>query len=118
MTTEQMHPTVAERIEEAQRTGATILDLSELGLTALPDAIGRLSSLQGLYLDDNQLSELPDAIGQLSSLQSLDLNDNQLNELPDTIGQLSSLQSLYLRYTLIANLYRNWRGLIERHRCA
>ena len=40
----------AKRIKEARATGATELDLSELGLTELPAAIGQLSQLQELDL--------------------------------------------------------------------
>jgi Leucine-rich repeat (LRR) protein len=68
------HPSrgaVARLIKEARATGATELVLSNLGLTALPAAIGQLSQLQSLDLRANLLSALPEAIGQLSQLQSL-----------------------------------------------
>ena len=65
-------------------------------LAALPPEIGRLSSLQTLYLNGNQLTALPPEIGRLSSLQTLYLYANQLTALPPEIGRLSSLQTLYL----------------------
>jgi len=61
------------RIEEARKSGATLLDLSSLKLSTLPEAIGRLPQLQELNLSSNQLSTLPGAIGRLSQLQMLDL---------------------------------------------
>jgi Leucine-rich repeat (LRR) protein len=67
----------------------TALDLSEAGLTYLPQEIGQLSQLQWLYLNQNQLTALPAEIGQLSQLQYLYLNQNQLTALPAEIGQLS-----------------------------
>jgi Leucine-rich repeat (LRR) protein len=51
------------RIAEALKTEATQLGLRGLGLSALPDAIGKLTALQLLYLRDNQLSALPERSG-------------------------------------------------------
>ena len=60
-----------ERIEEAARTGATELGLSDLGLTTLPDSLAQLQSLQTLNVGNNQLTALPDSLAQLQSLQTL-----------------------------------------------
>ena len=49
---ERSPETIAEeRIEAARKSGARKLDLSELGLTALPEAIGNLTALEDLDLD-------------------------------------------------------------------
>jgi Leucine-rich repeat (LRR) protein len=58
------------------------LDLSQLGLCALPPEIGQLSNLVGLVLSRNQLSTLPPEIGLLSALAGLYLSGNQLSTLP------------------------------------
>ncbi len=84
------------RIRSAAETGAAELDLSLLGLTALPPEIGRLASLQSLDLSGNQITALPPEIGGLTSLQSLDLWHNYLTALPPEIGGLTRLQSLNL----------------------
>ena len=84
------------RIHEAESTGAKRLDLSRMGLAALPEAIGQLSQLRELHADMNQLTALPEAIGQLSQLQNLDLFGNQLTALPKGFGQLTQLQYLVL----------------------
>ena len=47
------------RITKARARGHTELDLSGLGLSVLPEAIGQLSQLQGLYLHDNSALGLP-----------------------------------------------------------
>ena len=88
--------TALARIRHAAETGATILDLSRLGLTALPPEIGRLTRLQELYLVGNHLTALPPEIGGLASLQTLILWKNQLTALPPEIGGLASLQTLDL----------------------
>ncbi|NEQ53654.1 MAG: hypothetical protein F6K11_26560 [Leptolyngbya sp. SIO3F4] len=50
---------VQRRIQTALDTQATELDLSQLGLQALPSEIGQLTNLQWLGLYDNQLTSLP-----------------------------------------------------------
>jgi internalin A len=84
------------RIAEALETGAAKLNLADLSLDALPEAIGKLTALQSLNLGNNQLSALPEAIGKLTALQSLNLWGNQLSALPEAIGKLTALQELYL----------------------
>jgi len=84
-----------ERIEAARKSKATELDLSELGLTELPDSIGQLVQLRGLNVLENRLTALPEyIIGQLGQLQSLNVSNNQLPALPESIGQLTQLRKL------------------------
>jgi hypothetical protein len=58
------------RIATALTEHATILDLSGLDLTALPEALGELAQLQQLDLSHNQLTALPEALGKLTSCNS------------------------------------------------
>jgi hypothetical protein len=85
-----------QRIEEAEESGATELDLSVLGLTTLPPEIGNLSSLRTLSINSNQLTDLPPEIGRLNRLEQLYLFNNHLISLPPEIGSLSHLEMLYL----------------------
>jgi small GTP-binding protein len=88
---------LAERkIEEARRSGATMLDLYGMKLTALPNALGQLAQLQTLDIGNNRLTALPESLGQLKQLQSLNLSDDQLTALPESLGQFTQLQSLNL----------------------
>ena len=82
------------RIEQAQSSGQSWLNLSALGLYEVPPEIGQLSNLQTLHLGTNQLTTLPPEIGQLSNLTELDVSHNQLTALPPEIGQLSNLVRL------------------------
>jgi hypothetical protein len=88
--------TARERIAEAAATGASRLDLSDLGLTRLPTEIGQLTALQQLHLGNNWLTTLPPEIGQLTALRQLYLGNNELTTLPPEIGQLAALQELDL----------------------
>ena len=96
LTREEGYRVAEQRILKAKKDGSRGLDLSGLKLRELPEGIGNLSSLQQLYLHDNQLTVLPETLGNLSSLQQLYLHDNQLTVLPETLGNLSSLQQLHL----------------------
>ncbi|CAI7752007.1 unnamed protein product, partial [Closterium sp. NIES-54] len=49
----------------------------------IPEAIGRLTSLQRLVLPTNRIERLPASIGLLSSLKALQLENNRLTELPN-----------------------------------
>ena len=69
-----------ELLDEAERRLEG--QLSNLKLSTLPEAIGRLCQLRRLDLSGNQLSTLPKAIGRLSQLQGLYLSANQLCVLP------------------------------------
>ena len=85
-----------KQIEETRLSGAVGLDLSKLGLTALPESLGQLTQLQVLALDSNQLTALPECLGQLTQLRTLYLDRNRLAALPPEIRQLTRLERLYL----------------------
>ncbi len=85
-----------KKIAEALRKGATELDLSNMGLVEIPEAIANLTQLQELNLSRNQIREIPEAIANLTQLQQLDLSSNQLTALPEAIANLTQLQELYL----------------------
>lgn len=91
-------------IRQAAREGQVELDLSNKGISELPDEIGQLANLQTLYLMHNQLTTLPESIGQLVNLQTLDLGYNQLTSLPETVGQLANLQVLDLNDNELTSL--------------
>ncbi len=87
----------AQRIRTCYVQGSPELNLNNLGLTSLPaGAIGRLTHLRGLYLDQNQLSTLPEEIGQLTNLRDLILTRNQLSTLPAAMSRLRHLSFLRL----------------------
>ncbi|KAI9129568.1 leucine-rich repeat domain-containing protein [Acaryochloris sp. CCMEE 5410] len=92
------------RIQVAQETQASELDLSGLSLTQVPIAIMQLTKLQSLNLSGNKMSSLPPEILWLTKLQSLNLSSNQLSSLPPGIGQLTKLQTLDLRGNKLSSL--------------
>ncbi|MEH1954768.1 COR domain-containing protein [Nostoc sp.] len=96
MARDKAYQEAEQRIEKARQEGAIKLDLSNIKLTELPEAIASLTGLQQLYLSYNQLTELPEAIASLTGLQLLNLRNNQLTELPEAIASLTGLQLLYL----------------------
>jgi Leucine-rich repeat (LRR) protein len=54
-------------------------------LHSIPDTIGNLTALKGLWLVMNPLPSLPESIGNLTSLEFLCLDESFLSPLPETL---------------------------------
>ncbi|MEZ2230843.1 leucine-rich repeat protein [Microcoleus sp.] len=93
-----------QRIKQARREGARELDLSDMKLTKLPEALASLTQLQVLYVRNNQLRELPEALASLTQLQRFDLSSNQLRELPEALASLTQLQVIDLSSNQLTEL--------------
>lgn len=84
-------------VRDATTHKVTSINLPNFELKGtIPSEIGALSSLQELFLSDNQLTSIPAELGTLSSLRELHLDHNPLASIPTELGALSSLQRLYL----------------------
>jgi Leucine-rich repeat (LRR) protein len=99
-------------------TSQNLLDLSNQGLTKIPENIFKqtnleelnvsynnltgavqgeirfLQKLKVLNLSNNQMTGVPAEIGQLANLEVLDLSNNQLTGLPNELGNLKKLKTL------------------------
>lgn len=104
------------RIQEALKNRETVLDLSGLGLTEVPESVAKVSQLQALYLDDNQLTTLPESVVRLSRLQVLGLSNNRLTTLSKSIARLSQLRELHLDTNRLAVLPEALRKLTRLER--
>jgi internalin A len=84
------------RIEEAWQSRSISLDLSKLGLDALPTALAELAELQSLDLSDNRINVIPDSLATLTNLDTLDIPRNQISVIPDSLASLEKLRFLTL----------------------
>lgn len=79
------------------RTELESLDLSNNNLTgSLQAEIRHLQSLKVLDMSGNKFTGVPAEVGQLKELEILDLSNNVLTGLPYELGNLSSLKTLDL----------------------
>eukprot|EP00038_Savillea_parva_P010661 m.191821 g.191821 ORF g.191821 m.191821 type:complete len:410 (+) comp18465_c0_seq1:246-1475(+) len=93
------------RITDADTGHSAFLDLAQLRLTAVPPAALHLASLQGLFLEGNQIESLPDLVFTgLPSLTYLDVRNNRIGELPPSVGTHRKLQTLLLEGNALESL--------------
>ena len=84
------------RICEALENDSDNLDLSQLGLSSLPESIGELKKLKHFNADYNKIKTLPHSISKLTGLVTLQLYEKSNRNLPDSIGELTNLTILFL----------------------
>jgi Leucine-rich repeat (LRR) protein len=88
------------------------LDLSNLCLNSLPDAIFQIEDLYSLDIGNNdwsgrnknKISGISPLIANLKKLQILTFNDNQISTLPDKIGELTELKELRGQHNHLTSL--------------
>lgn len=89
-----------------------ILDLSHIGLTAVPQKISTLTKLESLNLSNNKIAQKFNYLSTLIGLKELNLSGNQLTKIPTEITTLTNLQSLDLSNNAIpANLTNSLAAL-------
>lgn len=73
-----------------------ILRLSGLSLTQIPEWIGRLTALQELDLNNNQLQALPLELMQIKNLGRINLEQNQFSAIPVCLTRMPWINHLAL----------------------
>ena len=89
-----------EQIEEARQTGTNMLNLSQLGLTAVPESIANM--FQILDLSRNQPTTVPESLSQLTQLQEGIASDFQRGFLALERESQSKVDDPQLRRTVMA----------------
>ncbi|XP_022732095.1 LRR repeats and ubiquitin-like domain-containing protein At2g30105 isoform X3 [Durio zibethinus] len=82
----------------------TVLSINQNHLTALPSALGFLTSLRQLHVANNKLTTLPNEIGILAQLEVLKANNNRITTIPACIGECNSLSEVDLSANLLSEL--------------
>jgi Leucine-rich repeat (LRR) protein len=80
---------ILRRLEiKIERRKIMNLDLSDKGLSTLPESIENLKILKELHLSNNDLSTLPQSITRLTSLEVLHLSNNDMKTFPESLKKL------------------------------
>jgi hypothetical protein len=90
------------RIEDAERSGASKLDISGIRFKTIPESLSRLSNLQSLDLSGNRIAAIPESLSHLTNLQSLNLQNNQIAAIPESLSRLTNSKTLGLQNNQIA----------------
>ena len=99
--TDPVRPTEEDDVV-GQRT--RVLNLSRLGLTAVPQSLRELRNLESLIIANNKIRVLPSWIGELKAIKRIDLDSNLLRQLPEEIGAWHGLRLLFLSNNLLESL--------------
>jgi Leucine-rich repeat (LRR) protein len=70
----------------------TALMIIDADVGTIPDCIGDLSKLRGIYLMNNNITEIPDALFKLSNLTSIFFEENNISKLPNKFDKLTQLK--------------------------
>jgi hypothetical protein len=92
-----------------------VLDVSNNKLSGtIPGSLGRLRSLEQLYLESNRIETLPEELFQLANLTCLYLDSNALTgALSESLGNLKALKSLYINSNRLTSLPASLGDLVE-----
>jgi internalin A len=82
----------------------TVLNLNDLGLTAIPVEISRLKNLVRLNVNTNKIEHLPKELFLLSNLEIFTAHWNEIKEIPSDIYLLSRLKTLDVSFTRISEV--------------
>ncbi|GMH43494.1 hypothetical protein BSKO_11416 [Bryopsis sp. KO-2023] len=94
------------------------LDLSNCGLTKIPEEVFELEDLRDLSLTGNSITHLPEGIGNLKSLERFVIAGNLLQELPKSLGNLKALEGFWCHGNLIKNLPESFGELSALKKCS
>ncbi|MDA3893981.1 MAG: leucine-rich repeat domain-containing protein [Salinivirgaceae bacterium] len=97
---------VLQFIQRSRHKNANEIDLSNKGITELPEELGDLTTLKTLNLSYNNISILPASIIKLVNLKSLFLTRNKISKLPIGISNLDKLELLDVSYNPLLKIPR------------
>lgn len=78
-------------------TNLTTLQIQQSGFVSIPDEIGNLKNIKSLSWPNNKFKAIPKGIGDMTGLTTLSLYNNELEgSIPEEIGKLTNLGTLQL----------------------
>jgi tetratricopeptide (TPR) repeat protein len=86
-------------------------DLSNYGLSEIPETIRQCSDLKFLFLNNNAIREMNASQLRADRLEYLDLAFNELGTAPDSLMLFTKLAKLNLRNNRISSLEAPWAGM-------
>lgn len=94
-------------------TKIKVLDLSNFGLTAVPQRLSTYNGMVSLNLSNNSITQNFSAISGKTSIEELNLSGNQLTQIPAVVNTLTNLKTLNLAHNQLSNVLNNTSNLIQ-----
>ncbi|WP_339273073.1 leucine-rich repeat domain-containing protein [Paenibacillus sp. FSL W8-0426] len=88
------HEELDRLLDDAIRNQTDRLEISSMGIQAIPDRIRELKALKSLEIVERDLFTLPKALFELASLEELSIMTGDLESLPANIRRLKKLKHL------------------------
>ncbi|MBI5019569.1 leucine-rich repeat domain-containing protein [Candidatus Gottesmanbacteria bacterium] len=91
------------RLSEEANVEQILIDSGDF-VTDLPESIGNLTTVNGLYIFHNPIRTIPGSIGNLSALEHINIQNTHLVTLPDTLARNTNLLDISLQGNRITRL--------------
>ncbi len=90
-----------------------ILDLSNFGLTTVPDKLSSFNGMSALDLSNNIITQNFSVLSGKIKMESLNLSGNQLTQIPAFVNTLINLKELNFSNNLLENTISNTSNLTQ-----
>lgn len=99
-----MKKEIKSRIEDCEKSGGKILDLSSLNIRKIPSEILSLKNIEVLDLSSNSIRILPDSVNQFQNLSTINLSNNKIELFPTVLSTFQHIKKIEIVNCKLASI--------------